>query len=70
MLFTLRNTSGQPLQAKQALLGQMRPICVHRAMDPVPLLLDSGSWKPSSTNNTRVPLMRFHGVPKRSSTPS
>ena len=35
---TLRNTSGQHLQAKQALVDQPRPICVHRAMDPVPLV--------------------------------
>ena len=69
VLLTLLNTSGWPLQAKQALLGQMRPICIHKAMDPVPLLLDSASWEPSITINTRVPLTRFHGLSKGWSTP-
>ena len=39
-LFTLHNTNGQPLQAKHALVDQTQPICIHRAMDPVPLLLN------------------------------
>ena len=63
-LFTLCNTSGWPLQTKQVLLGQTWPICIHGAMDPVPLLLDSGSWEPSSTNNTTVHVTRFLGLSK------
>ena len=45
-LFTLLNTSGWPLQAKQALVDQTRLICIHRAMDLVPLLLDSSRPPP------------------------
>ena len=64
-LFPLRNTSRWPIEAKQVLVGQTWPTCVHRAIALSHWLFDSGSWEPSSTNTSRVSHMRSHSLPRQ-----